>query len=159
MPISAGRDAIWLFLRSSHSRLGKLMNSDPGMLHIWFPSRYKCWRWWGTVSIDKPEACDAWPKAVEALTIWADEYTLTFSVLLFKTPSGTCFSSALLRHRVSGGQAAVWSLVPEEHIVMLRCLWYTDYGPVFPGFLSSSPLKIRNMSVCKRPLMNYWTGL
>lgn len=44
-PIPAGSDVIWLFLRSSHSRLGRLMNNESGMLDIWFPSRYKYCGW------------------------------------------------------------------------------------------------------------------
>lgn len=43
-PMLAGSDTIWLFLRSSHSRLGRLMNSESGISDMWLPSRYKYWR-------------------------------------------------------------------------------------------------------------------
>lgn len=40
-PICAGSDGIWLFLRSSHNNLGRLMKKESGMSEIWLPSRYK----------------------------------------------------------------------------------------------------------------------
>lgn len=40
-PICAGSEGIWLFLRSSHSNLGRLTKKESGMSEIWLPSRYK----------------------------------------------------------------------------------------------------------------------
>lgn len=43
VPIICGISDMWLFLRSSHLKLGKQSNKSSGNEEIKFPSKYKNW--------------------------------------------------------------------------------------------------------------------